>query len=78
MKTAISIPDEVFESAEKLAEKLGTSRSNLYTQALSDFVAQHAYDGVAEKLNEVYGKERSTLNPTLGAIQTLSLPKEDW
>jgi metal-responsive CopG/Arc/MetJ family transcriptional regulator len=42
MKTAISIPDEVFEEAERLAIELQTSRSQLYSRALQEFVARHA------------------------------------
>jgi predicted DNA-binding protein len=36
MKTAISLPDEVFESAEQLAKRLGKSRSELYALAIND------------------------------------------
>src|SRR6266511_1777128 len=42
MKTAISIPDDVFEEAERLATELQTSRSQLYSRALQEFVARHA------------------------------------
>ena len=53
MKTAISIPDDVFEDAEKLAEKLNTSRSGLYTRALTDFVSRHQDDRMTEAMNGV-------------------------
>src|SRR5579863_3511214 len=53
MKTAISIPNDVYESAEKLANSLGKSRSQLYTQALSGYVAKHKKDNVTSKLDEV-------------------------
>lgn len=78
MKTAISIPDTVYETAEKLAERLGTSRSKLYTQALRTYLAVHQADGVTQKLNEVYGDSTITLDPVLKALQTRSLPKETW
>ena len=42
MKTAVSIPDDVFEEAERLATELKTSRSQLYSRALQEFVARHA------------------------------------
>jgi len=41
MKTAISIPDDVFRSAERYARKLGLSRSELFTQAVRRFIEQH-------------------------------------
>lgn len=52
MKTAVSIPDEVFAEAEALAEQLKTSRSELYSRALREFAARHAPDRVTEALNE--------------------------
>ena len=53
MKTAISIPDDVFEEAERLAAKLQTSRSQLYSRALREFVARHASDRITEAMNRV-------------------------
>jgi metal-responsive CopG/Arc/MetJ family transcriptional regulator len=53
MKTAISIPDDVFEEAERLAQELKTSRSQLYSRALSEFVARHAPDRITEAMNRV-------------------------
>jgi predicted transcriptional regulator len=53
MKTAISIPDDVFEEAERLAAELQTSRSQLYSRALKEFVARHAPDRLTEAMNRV-------------------------
>jgi hypothetical protein len=53
MKTAVSIPDDVFEEAERLAAELGTSRSQLYSRALQEFVARHAPDRLTEAMNRV-------------------------
>ena len=53
MKTAISIPDDVFEEAERLAAELQTSRSQLYSRALLEFVARHAPDRLTEAMNRV-------------------------
>lgn len=78
MKTAISIPDTVYETAEKLAERLGTSRSRLYTQALISYMAAHRKDGVIHKLNEIYGASSAPVDPGLARAQSRSLPKEDW
>ncbi|HYI63824.1 MAG TPA: hypothetical protein VEW71_02950 [Allosphingosinicella sp.] len=51
MKVAVSIPDRVFEEAERLAAHLKTSRSKLYARALAAFVGNHAQDQVTEKMN---------------------------
>ncbi|NOY30394.1 MAG: hypothetical protein GXP28_09535, partial [Planctomycetes bacterium] len=48
-----SIPDEVFEDAERLASRLQTSRSQLYARALSEFVARHDDDHVTSTMNQV-------------------------
>ena len=53
MKTAISIPDDLFGDAERLAKALKTSRSQLYCNALREYVARHAPHQVTESLNEV-------------------------
>jgi metal-responsive CopG/Arc/MetJ family transcriptional regulator len=53
MKTAVSVPDEVFEQADSLAKRLKMSRSQLYSRALSEYVARHAPDAVTEALDRV-------------------------
>lgn len=76
MKTAISVPDKVFESAEKFAHRMGLSRSELYVTALESFLNDHLEDRVMEKLNEVYGGETdSSLDPALQSMQTKSIRK---
>lgn len=53
MKTAISIPDDLFERAEQLARTLKMSRSGLYTQAVREYVARHSEDAITAALNAV-------------------------
>lgn len=53
MKTAISLPDDVFERAERLAKRQGRSRSDLYSQAIDEYVARHAPDDVTEAIDAV-------------------------
>lgn len=53
MKTAVSIPDDVFEEAERLVTELQTSRSQLYSRALREFVARHAPDRHTEAMDRV-------------------------
>lgn len=78
MKTAISIPDDVYQSAEKLANRLGKSRSQLYTQALSGYISKHKKENITSRLNEIYGEDDSKLNESLQSLQLKSLPKEEW
>jgi hypothetical protein len=78
MKTDISIPNPIFESAKQLAQKLDMSLSELYTAALAAYVAAYENDDITEKLNEVYETESSTLDPVFIKIQVASLGNENW
>ncbi len=78
MKTAISIPDTVFEEADKLADRLGLSRSELYVRAIQRFLEEHRDSYVTERLNAVYVNESSELDPVVGELQTESTRDEDW
>jgi metal-responsive CopG/Arc/MetJ family transcriptional regulator len=53
MKIAVSIPDDVFAEAESLAQRLDTTRSELYSRALTEFVGHHAPERVTEQMNRV-------------------------
>jgi predicted transcriptional regulator len=53
MKTAVSIPDDVFNKVEKLARRTRRSRSEVFSAALREYVARHAPDEVTEALNRV-------------------------
>ncbi|MBE9015000.1 ribbon-helix-helix domain-containing protein [Chroococcidiopsidales cyanobacterium LEGE 13417] len=78
MKTAISLPDAIFEQAEALAHQLGISRSELYTEALKAYLRRYNKEQILVKLNEVYSKETSELDPVMEKMQYMSLPLEDW
>ncbi len=53
MKVAVSIPDDVFEEAEALAKRMKSSRSEIYSRALGEFIGHHAPDRVTDLMNEV-------------------------
>ncbi len=79
MKTAISIPNELFESAEGFARRLGMTRSELYAKALRDYLREHEGEGITERLDEVYGaEERGSLDPVVARLQGQSLPEDGW
>src|SRR5207302_10510760 len=48
MKTAISIPDDVYAEVERLARRLNRSRSRLYADAAREYVARHDPDAVTD------------------------------
>lgn len=53
MKTAVSIPDEVFERAERLARRTKKSRSQLYSDAVREYVSRHAPDEITSAMDRV-------------------------
>ncbi len=77
MKTAISIPDEVFVAAEGLAERLGVSRSQLYSLAIAQYIAAHRSNGVTARLNAVYGDNAAELDPLISSMQESSMSPEE-
>ena len=78
MKTAISIPDDVFEAADRTARKLGVSRSELYATAVHEFIERHRVEDVTAKLNEVYSSTKSDLDDPLDRMQRQLMAKESW
>jgi hypothetical protein len=79
MKTAISIPDPVFDAAENLARRFGMSRSELYTRAVKAYLDAHNADDVTQRLNEIYSDEAAErLDPVISEIQARSIPREEW
>jgi metal-responsive CopG/Arc/MetJ family transcriptional regulator len=53
MKTAVSIPDAVFEGAEQLARRTKKSRSQLFSDAIQEYVARHAPEDVTDAMDRV-------------------------
>lgn len=80
MKTAISIPDRLFEEADRLAALRGMSRSELYTRAIAEFVESQKGLGVRERLDAVYAAkpDESMLDPELAALQEKSIGTRKW
>lgn len=56
MKIAISLPDTLYEDAEKTAKSMGIPRSQLYAKALEEFINRHKRESITEKYNEIYFK----------------------
>ncbi len=78
MKTAISLPDDLFASAEALAERLGVSRSHLFATALAEFLAKHQGRKVTARLDAVYSAESSALDPAVRHAQVRALATDAW
>ncbi len=78
MKVAVSIPDAIFEAAERLASQRGLPRSRLYAEALEAYLAEHGPSIVTERLDAVYADEAPAMDEGLVRAQLESLDDEAW
>ena len=78
MKIAISVPDPVFDAAERLARELKKSRSQLYAEAVAEYVGARGALAVRERLDAVYAVEQAKLDEVLQKIQLGSVKDEAW
>lgn len=78
MKTAISLPDEVFRAAERHARRVRKSRSQLYAEALSEYLARHAPDDVTEAMNQVMDELEKPVDPFVIAAARRVLEQSEW
>ena len=78
MKTAISLPDSLFEKAERLAANLGLNRSQLFARALEAFIERHDNEAVTDRLNQVYAVEQASVDEVIMEMQTQTLGDEGW
>jgi len=78
MKTAISLPDAVFRAAERHARLVRKSRSQLYAEALSEYLARHAPDEVTGAMNEVMDQLKERTDPFVTAAARRILERSEW
>lgn len=78
MKTALSIPENLFRKAGQAAKRLGISRNRLYTLAIQSYLEGIESRQVTMNLNRVYARESSELDLVLAQIQGVSIPSERW
>ncbi len=78
MKTAVSLPDDVFEQAELLVKQYRVSRSELYSRALREFVARHAPDRVTDTLNAVCDAVSEERDPFVSKASRRILDRSEW
>jgi metal-responsive CopG/Arc/MetJ family transcriptional regulator len=78
MKTAISLPEDLFRLAEAAARKLKMSRSQLYATAIAEFLERRQTSKVTERLNEIYSEQPARLDSALHSAQLKSLERDSW
>lgn len=78
MKIAVSVPDDVFEEAERLARRMKRSRSEVYSRALTEYVARHAPDRVTEAMDRVLAEIGEPADEFVRAASHRVLKRSDW
>jgi metal-responsive CopG/Arc/MetJ family transcriptional regulator len=78
MKTAISIPDEIFAGAERLARRTKRSRSQLFSDALKEYLARHASDEVTEAMDRVCAELGVEADAFVAASARRVLKQTEW
>jgi len=78
MKTAVSIPDDIFEEVERLARREKRSRSEVFSAALREYVARHAPDEVTEAINRVCDQVGDQSDEFVATAARRILEKTEW
>jgi metal-responsive CopG/Arc/MetJ family transcriptional regulator len=78
MKTAVSVPDEVFEKIERLARGSRRSRSEVFSAALREYAARHAPDEVTESMNRVCDTVNDQTDTFVAAAARGVLDNSEW
>jgi metal-responsive CopG/Arc/MetJ family transcriptional regulator len=78
MKTAISIPDDVFAGAERLARRTKKSRSQLFSDAVREYLARHTAEEVTEAMNRVCAELGCAADEFASVAARRILEKTEW
>ena len=78
VKTAVSLPDDLFRLAEAAARRLRVSRSELYANAIAEYLKRRQDNAITERLNEVYSRYPAKLDSGLHRAQVKSVEKDAW
>ena len=78
MKAAVSIPDDVFRGAERLARRTGKSRSRLFSDAVREYVARHSPDEVTEAMNRVCNEMGDDRDAFISSAASRALERSEW
>jgi metal-responsive CopG/Arc/MetJ family transcriptional regulator len=78
MKIAISIPDDLHTEADRLARRLGRSRSRVYADAVRAYVARHDSEGVTDALDRVCAQMDTGIDPAVASTTRRLLERVEW
>jgi len=78
MKTAISIPNELFDVAERLARRSRKSRSRLFSDALREYVARRSPEKITEDMDQALAQIGESNDPFVAAASRRRLERSEW
>lgn len=78
MKTAISVPDQLFDKAEKLARTTGKSRSQIYQEALAEYLLRRDPEAVTEAMDQALAEIDQVSDPWLTQASRSALERAEW
>ena len=78
VKVAVSIPDPIFEEAERASRRMRVPRSQFYARALQAYVKEHSGAEITRRLNELYRRIPSRLEAATEAVALEVLRREKW
>lgn len=78
MKTAVSIPDNIFQDAERLAKRTKRSRSRLFSDALKEYLARHSPDEITDAMDRACAELGEADDRFIGAAARRVLERNDW
>lgn len=78
MKTAISVPDDVFELSERLAKKLKVSRSRVFALGVKKLAEEHDEESLVARINAVCDEVDTSLDPAVRQYQSRNLREQKW
>jgi metal-responsive CopG/Arc/MetJ family transcriptional regulator len=78
MKTAISLPDDLFQLADDYASQHGVSRSELYANALREYIDVHRHDDLTNRINKAIEGTDASLPADIERYNRRKLLEADW
>ena len=78
MKTAISVPNDVFELSERLAKKLKVSRSKIFAMGVKKLGEEYDEEEIIARINAVCEEVDTTLDPAIRQYQSNRIGREKW
>jgi metal-responsive CopG/Arc/MetJ family transcriptional regulator len=78
MKTAISIPNELFDGAERLARRTRRSRSRLFSDALREYLARHSPEKITESMDHALTEIGQAKDPFISLASARRLEQSEW